>query len=240
MKQKPPAPARSRAVGTPSPCCGQPLAADMMTDRFFCPKCSKSYSLDEVLDLVLDTAAKPASNSGPTSIGIDDDDDLLDHLKMPKFGSGSSGSRTVPPRPKMVPLSRTLNTYAVKEELKAQCGAKWDHINKQWLVPDDKFALAQQIVTRGPAKAPPKPNVPFTASKFAGIDLDDVTFDEFNKMSWAEHEALMHERAVRAAQSQTVRLEVRVCWECGKESSEGDVKLRGGEWESFWCGCNGK
>lgn len=239
MAKQPPQPLRTRAYNTPSPCCRQPLAAMVTEDAFVCSKCSKRYSIDQVMDLILDTAAKPAPGRGPTSIGIDDDDDLLDHVTAPHnpiFGAPP------PPkaRPKMVPLSRTLNTYAVKEELKAQCGARWDHVNKQWMVPDDKFALAHQIVTRGPAKKPtPPPNQPFTKSKFGGLDLNDITFDEFQKMSWEEHQQRMHEQSVRQAKTRQFT-EVRTCWECGKEHDEADVKARGGVWEEFWCGCSGK
>ncbi len=233
---KPPTkqPLRSKAKDTPSPCCNAQLAADYASDGFFCVKCSRRYTFDDVLDAVLDTAAKPkASGGGATTIGIDDTDDVLNvNVPPPKAGAA---------RPKMVPLSRTLRTYEVKDDLKNLCGARWDHINKQWLVPEDKFALAHQIVQRGPAqqKPPPVTGAPFTKSKFAGLDPDDMTFDQFQNLSWQDYERMRHQAAQRAS-STAVRVETRTCWECGKDQTEADVKLKGGEWENFWCGCSGR
>ena len=44
----------------------------------------------------------------------------------------------------------TGNTYPVKDSLKAM-GGKWDAGLKQWLVPDDRFIEAQELVARAPA-----------------------------------------------------------------------------------------
>lgn len=46
----------------------------------------------------------------------------------------------------------TGNTYPVKDKLK-ELGAKWDKDNKQWLVPEDKKAEAEKLVSEA-SKAP--------------------------------------------------------------------------------------
>lgn len=235
---------RARAKDTPSPCCNAKLVAvsSVTRDGFYCVKCSKPYTFDEVLDTILDTAVKPkVSGGGPTSIGIDDDDDVLDHTDTVFVTYGTP--KVTAPRPKMVPLSRTLKTYEVKEDLKA-LGARWDHINKQWMVPEDQFAVAHAIVQRGVAKKPGPP--PFTTSKFAGLAPDDdLSFEDINTVSWQEYNDLRHRqeqqqaRKAQADQTATTLQEVRTCWECGKHFNEPAVTDHG-SWDDYWCGCEGR
>lgn len=231
---------RSRAIGSPSPCCapvGGIFTADPHSDCFFCSKCNKLYTLDEVLDDVLDTAAKPQpSSKGKPSISVDDDDDVLNvttkYTPNPPKGV---------PKPKMVPLSRTLQTYNVKEELKA-LGARWDHINRQWMIPESAFRAAHLVIQRGPKQVAPPPvtGAPFTASKFAGLDTDDLTFEEFNQLSWKDYNALLREGRDAAPPPPRPAVVKRVCWECAKPSSEAEYVAKRGVWDDYWCGCEGR
>lgn len=211
---KPPnKPLRTRAIGSPSPCCapiGGMFEADPDSDCFFCSKCHRLYTLDEVLDDVLDIAAKPQARP--------------------------SGGVTTAPRPKMVPLSRTLQTFQVKEDLKA-IGARWDHINKQWMVPEDKFQEAHHICQRGAKNVQhPPPNAPFTASRFAGLDTSDLDADAFMDMTWDRWAKQQHKNPVPA---KPVTVNKRLCWECGKSFDENAFGSKG-VWDDFWCGCEGR
>lgn len=182
-------------------------------DAFHCSACGKVYTLEEVMDDVLDLASKPVSR--PT------------------------GSTTTAPRPKMVPLSRTLQTYEVKEDLKA-LGAKWDHINRQWMVPEDRFAEAHQIVKNGPRRttSPPTSAATFTFSKFAGLATDDgPSFEDIENMSWQDYNRMRHEQAQRQP-APAPRYDVRLCWECGKSFDKAPGAK--GVWDDYWCGCEGR
>jgi len=55
--------------------------------------------------------------------------------------------------PTMSPISG--NTYPVKDQLK-QLGAKWDALNKVWMIEDAKLPEALEIVKKGES-APKKP-----------------------------------------------------------------------------------
>jgi len=177
--------------------------ADRDADAFFCSKCNKVYTLDQVLDDVLDTAAKPG-----TSPGV---------------------------RVKMVPLSRSLQTYHVKDEIKA-LGGKWDHINKQWMVPETAFAAAHSVIQRGPKNVtPPVSGATFTTSRFAGL-ADDMTFEEYQRMSWSDYNA----RQRTAPHPTSLAVVKRACWECAKQFTEPEFGSRRGSWEDYWCGCEGR
>lgn len=57
----------------------------------------------------------------------------------------------------------TGNTFPVKDQIKALCGsaAKWDSVNKGWLVPADKAEQVKAIVAAGAGSA----GAPKTESK---------------------------------------------------------------------------
>lgn len=201
-------PFRSRAAASPSPCCAP-------------------YGGVFEADVVRDGFA--CSVCGRFYTVEETMDDILDLAAKPQPQAS---------RAKLVPLSRTLDTYPVKDALKA-LGAKWDHVNRQWMVPDTLFQRAHDLVAHGP-KNVTRPTVPFTRSQFGGLaDDDGLSFEDLNTMSWADYNRRRQEIGT-PPEAPYARPETRCCWECGTASEEQVYVRKGGSWDDYWCGCEGR
>ena len=207
-----PPPLGTRATQTLSSCCGMRGGVfaphpNPAIDSFQCSHCKQVYTFEYVMDYVLDLAAKP--------------------VPPPKMN----------PKVTYVPLSRSLNTYPVKEELKT-LGAKWDALNKQWLVPDSAFQQAHVIIKRGVANTTP-PASAWTSSRFGGLADDDEIDDSLSGKGFAPWNWRDNSTQKPGAPPQ-IRLEQRTCWECGKAADHPTFTEKGGSWDDYWCGCEGR